>query len=212
MRSPRAPLAAALLASLLAMAGPADAIYIVTPLTLSPTDVEADVGDALQFDVAPHPDAEGASYAGRTLTVRYGYDPHEAAANEEPPSDPDGTVSSDDAPPEDASILRDAQTITLDDASKASFTWTVPAEVDDKNVWITLVDEQNESVANANVNVGDAPPRMYALMEGSQGDGAPVQTDAEAVQDDATNDVPAPGVLALAVGAGLVALALRRRA
>ena len=176
-----------LLALTLVLAPTGRAVFIETPLRLTPSSVEADVGDALQFDVAPANDSAAAQYAGRTLTLHYAYD----------------------AETEGQQAGGDAGTVTLDDQGAGRFTWTVPADVDDKNVFLSLMDG-DEGVGSAHVRVGDAPPTMFAAGGMENGGGEVVEeTPTPETQKDS------PGFTALAILGGacvaVLVLTLRRR-
>lgn len=221
----RLPLLLGLAAALL-LAGPAQAIYVVTALRLDPSSAEGEVGDAITFNATPSEDWDGPSFAGATVTLFWNYDPEEG--QHPPPEDPDAPVSSDDqnaTDPEPTHVEREADAVTLDEASRATFTWTIPPEVDDRNVFLTLRDGEGEVLANAHVRVGDAAPMAFLMAEGgSDADkaasgepalgepaGAPAEGDARA--GDATRDAPGPGVLALLaalVGGAMVATRRRR--
>lgn len=216
MRPPIGALALLTLATAILVAGPAQAIYIVTPLRLDPSSAEGEVGDAIAFRVTPSEDWNGTSYHGRTVLFHWSYDPQEG--QREPSSDPDGTVGSDDGnatDPEPTHVERSGPSVVLDGGSRATFTWAIPDEVADRNVFITLRDDAGEILANAHVRVGDAAPMAFIMAEGAPAGAEPIDPP---VQDDvtdtrATNEAPGAGALlvgaALAVGA---LLALRRRA
>ena len=215
-----------LVASLMVAGGPATAIYVITPLTMTASANEAQVGDELTFDLAPNPDHEGPSYAGASVRVQYGWDRMEG--QHEPSENPNETVSSDDET-ENTHEVRDLTTVTLDGESRGSFTWTIPEEVDDRNVFVTILSEKDETLASAHVRVGDAEPMMFALRSGSGAEpameGAPegtppatteggaedATTTTDEARDEGGNDVPGVGLLAAAAAVGLAALALRRR-
>lgn len=191
----------------LTVAGPASAIYVMTPLQLHPSDREADVGDTLTFTIEPQNETERAAWAGETLSVRYAFD---AAEGEERSDDPDAPV--------DSSSMQDREllaALTLDDAARATFEWVVPEEVDARNVDVKLVSADGEAVGFTHVAIGDAPPQMR-MMAGSgpapepyteAGDGGGASSDSS---DGARNDTPAVGAVAV-LGVGAVALALRRK-
>lgn len=222
------PLLALAAIGFLAMAPTASAIYIVTPLVLDASTTEADVGDTLRFDLSPNAEHEGPSYAGQTVRVQYGYD---TAENEEPSSDPNETASSDDETSETPYVYRDITTLTLDDASTGSFEWVVPAEVDDHNVFVTVLSDTNETLATSHIGVGDADPMMFLMRESgpasppAEGEEQPLQSDdgsgepatdtqeddGAPAADDAQNAVPTLSVTAVALAIGVGALFLARR-
>lgn len=225
----------------LAAAPTAAALYMITPLQLTPSATAANVGETLTFEITPNEDdAEGATYENARVTVQYGYDPRET---EEPPQEnsgggsdggagnatttttepenPDETVSSDDetagdSRENDAYVYATIATLTLSAASTGTFAWTVPVEVDDRNVFVTVLSESGKTLASAHVAVGDAPPIMMA-MEGAPDehvveDDVPAADDAARnSDDDARRSVPAAAPLLVLIAAGLVAVALRQR-
>lgn len=218
---------AALLAGcLLVAATPAQAIYLITPLNIDPSSAEADVGDGITFTLTPNDEYEGASYAGQTVTIRYSFDPEEGQRDSATyPEDPDGTVSSDDEPRapdeewEDTTITRDVGPVSLDAESRATFSWTVPEEVDDRNVFVTVVAEDDTTLARAHVRVGDAEPMHFLASESSprdlKDDGALSNDDAQADDfpqetGEGRSSIPAPGLVAALVATAAIALALRR--
>lgn len=213
------PLAA--LTCLLLTAAPASAIFIVTPLTLTPSQNEAEVGDEIVFDLGPNEEYDGETdHAGKPVRVQWGYDtsePSENGTTDEPTSEEDNPY-----------VYRDLANLTLDAQSRASFRWTVPEEVDDENVFVTVLSADGETLASAHIAVGDAEPIMMVMSgpaggepveEGGEeplmnGDG-PADTSGgdagEGAADDAARNTPAAGFVAAAAGLGLAAFALRRR-
>lgn len=190
----------ALLGSVL-LASSAQALYVMTPLRISPTDSEGHVGDGLRFDVAPDPESN-VSYAGQTLTIRYEWDPMEGAER-----------SSDEPVSDDSARHGTSGTVTLDAKGTGSFTWTIPAEVDDRNVGLSLVDDAGEKVAFAYVRVGDAEPQARIMAGGG---GAPLEggeplPEPTSQGDASTKGTPGAAPLAVAAVVGLAALALARR-
>ena len=224
------PLLALAAIGFLATAPTAAAIYVVTPLNLDASATQADVGDTLTFRLSSNPEHEGSSYAGQTVRVQYGYD---TAENAEPSGDPNETTSSSDETTEETPyVYHDITTLTLDDAANGSFEWIVPAEVDDHNVFVTVLSDTNETLASAHIGIGDADPMMFLMRESGpasppvEGEDQPLQsedggsgepaTDAQhddgaAAGDDVQNPVPALGVTAAAVAMGVGALLLARR-
>lgn len=217
---------ALLLAFFVAVSAPAQALYISTPLHVTPSSAEADVGDDIDFTITPNDDHEGPSYAGQIVTIRYAYDPEEG--QHEPSENPDEPVSSDDEAPgdgdlQDRSVTRDAVQITLDADSRAAFTWTVPEEVADRNVFLYVVSENGETLASAHVRVGDAEQMAFIMQEGAPepdegtatnepGDAQPPATDtADDGGPTVQNDTPAPGLMLVAGSLALIAAAMRRR-
>lgn len=206
----RIAIAVAALAAVVALAPSASAVYIVTPLQLTLGTDHANVGDEVEIVIGPSPDWDGASYAGRTLVVRYYYDPDEGAENRTE----GGSTPSDQ---------REIGRVTLDESSKGSIQWIVPAELDDHNAFLSVANETDseDGLAFTHLPVGDAVPLMFALMSGEKGqagepepagpvEGAP--TDTQADEADAKSNVPAPGVVAIVAGlAAAAALVARRR-
>lgn len=241
------PLLALASVSLLAASPGAAALYMVTPLHVTLSPGEADVGDALAIDLSPAGDEyDGPTYEGATVTIRYGYDPNEGEeqpGSPPPSSDPDGTVSSNgtvepenpEAPPSDEEyvdpyVYGTIATVTLTAKSTASTTWTIPAEVDDRNVAIQVLDADGKLLGIAHVAVGDAIPMMYLAMENGPANGEPLPADGapdgpaagspetpqgpanEARDTNDSKNVPAPGaLLALGALAGVAVAVARRR-
>ncbi len=210
--------ATALLVGLLATATTADALYIRTPLQVHTDNSEADVGDTLPFNVTATDEEGATAWSGKTVTVRWSYDPNEGSEN--PPAE-------DEPYPEPVSGTL-LESLALDEKATATFTWTVPAEVDNKNVAIRLEDETGELLAIQHIAIGDAVPMMMIAMTGPGGE-LPEQTNSETdtpanpdgVQNDDTptektdtakpRSVPSIGVLALVGAIGLLALVANRR-
>lgn len=192
--------------ALLAAAPTTGALYIVTPLSLSGGDGHADVGDEVELDIAPnsqHENGTADKWAGRTLVLKYGWDPAE------------GSDRSEEAEVDHTRETRVIGEITLDAEGKGTFTWTVPAEADDKNIVLTVGPAEGEPHAYLDMAIGDAEP-MHRLAAST---GGPVETPMEddtggdppqESQDDAR---PTPGVAAVVLAAALVGAALvaRRR-
>lgn len=192
--------------ALLAAAPTTGALYIVTPLSLSGGDGHADVGDEVDLVVAPNSEHENGTadkWAGRTIVLKYGWDPAE------------GTDRSEGDETEHTWETRVIGEITLDAEGKGAFTWTVPADVDDRNIVLTVGPAEGDPYAYLDMAIGDAEP-MYRLAAST---GEPVETPMEEdtggeppqeSQDDAR---PTPGVGVLVLAAGLVGAALvaRRR-
>lgn len=203
------------LASLVAAAAPAEALYIMTPLHATADKPHANVGDDIVVTIVPEPENETAArdWAGQTVRVHYGYDTMEGAEGlEEPPA----------GETHQRILITDA--LTLDEGARGEFRWTVPAEVDDRNVALQVTAADGTLLAMANIAVGDAPPMLMAATgapdagaeEGTprEGAGEPIRSDVveDEAQDDARSDVPALGALAgLAVLAVVALVAARRR-
>lgn len=232
------PLLALALTAALAATPPASAIYMITPLHLTPSATEAQVGDEVTFEITPSEEHEGATYENARVTIRFGYDPNETADEPQPEgsgsggstdsgeattTDPDAPVSSDDetagGEAEDPYTYATIATLTLGASSTGTAAWTVPAEVDDHNVFVTVLSESGDTLASAHIAVGDAPPIMWAAMEGAPDDTKVVEDTPPADRDDAGGEsaddtgrvVPAAApVAALAAVAALALLARRR--
>lgn len=175
----------ATIASLLLVASPASAMMIQTPLVVE-SDVEhAQVGDDVLFSIHPQNRSEADRYGGRTLRAEYRYD-----ATEDGREAGHGAVGN-------ATLAADAT---------GSFRWTVPAEANATNVWITLFDGE-DVVGTAHLPVGDAPPIMFALG-GGPADSGPV--DEPAAQSSGARTVPFAGIGLLVAAAVGVALLVRR--
>lgn len=196
-----APLLALLVAGFLLVAGPATAIYIVTPLILEGDTEKADVGDVVHYTVRAQNDTEAAAWGGKTVQVI-------AVWTENQTENPDGSVSDGDE------TRIDVATLALDGDAAASFDWTVPEAADDKNVNLRIVsDEAEEPLAFADLAVGDAEPIMKIAASGPSGE-EPVETPLEQEDDAAppTNDTPGlPLVLGALAVAGAAVLARRKR-
>lgn len=191
-----------LLVAALALSGPASAMYIVTPLHLTASDNAVEVGDKVDFTLAPgENETEAKAYYGRTVRVVVSYDPYESAG--EP-----------DSPRGDGEWARETivESLVIDDEGRATFSYTIPEKLDDKNLGILVEDAEGKIVAQADVSVGDAPPMMRALASES----GPAEVGEEpspepAVDEPSQQNVPGAGILALAAAVGVLALALRRR-
>lgn len=230
-------LLASLVVGALVAAPAASALYVVTPLKIRISDNAPEVGDAVTLTLLRDPEyKENTSLAGRTVTVRYSYDPNEGEENSTPPAEGEAT-----------SVTRDIGTVTLDAKEGGTLAWTIPAELDRHNAFLTAVDENGEDVGvgYSPVAVGDAPPMMMIMAGGGGGSepeplspgspepapgaqpepqpatGAPDgAADTDTTQEPGTresaggekeNATPGVGLAALVAVAGIAALALRRR-
>lgn len=196
---------------LLAIAAPAQAIYLATPMHLSSDAGQYKVGDEASFTVTPENETVAQEWAGRTLQVRYGYDKNEGQG---PSEDGEDTYVS--------SVL--LAELKLDEKASATFKWTIPAEVDDRNVDVTLFFGE-EAVAFNPIAIGDAEPRMYAMSgpgKGAAEQGTPPEMESppadtgsgeEAAGEPAAKTVPGIGMIALVgtLGAAALGVALARR-
>lgn len=193
-------------AGILALATPAQALYIETPLLIHGPE-KADAGDDVELTIGPHPDNATArdDWAGKTVHLRYSYDKNERASG-----DPDAPV--DDSGITTGDIHRG---LVLDDKAGATLTWTVPAEFDGHNVDLYLEDDAGERVAFAYIAIGDAPPQMR-IMAGSGPAGEEPELDHDATtgnEDDerATHEANGLGLVGILGLLGLVGLGRIRR-
>ncbi|HVL48818.1 MAG TPA: hypothetical protein VM889_09700 [Candidatus Thermoplasmatota archaeon] len=184
-------LALAAIATALFAAPAAQAIYMVTPLTIQADEGTANVGDAVPITVTAYNDSTQADWAGKTIAVRL------------------FVVETE----EEHLVL---ESLALDEKAAAAFTWDVPAYADDKNVVLLLKSDTNETLARRDFAIGDAEP-IYRLMAESGPGNEKVSRDDSALDTGAPpaspSRTPGPAALAL-VGAGLAAalgLALARR-
>lgn len=214
-------LLASLLVGALVAAPAASAMYIVTPLKIRASDDAPEAGDTITLTLLPdpeHDDPNATSLAGKTVLVKANYDPKEGEEGSEPGS----------AQP----VFLDLGSVTLDAEQSGTLTWTIPAELDRHNVFLTAVDEEGNDVGigYGPLPVGEAPP-MMTIMQGSPSEGSPEGTplaneEAQGNLDDTDGGAPEPatnassdqenatpgvGLLALVAVAGLAAVALRRR-
>lgn len=198
MRILRIALAAAAFA---VAAGPAEALYLQTPLTLEGDRTEADVGDDVGFEVGPNDLDENATrdWGGKTIYAKYSYDPYEGS----------GT-----APDEGYEwTIRDIGEVVLDADARGSFTWTVTDDADDKNVVVLLQSASGDHLGQWDLRVGDAE-EMYRLAAGTgagpieEGEPAPEEGAEASGGDDRA--VPAFGLAFLVATVGAIAVAIRR--
>lgn len=197
------PLLAFAAIALVAVAGPASALYLATPLLLETESPQVNVGDTVDFTIRPSPENETAvdDWAGKTVRVTLSWDEAEGRPAEEPTSSE-----------EDTTRTRTIENVTLAADATGAFSWTVPAEVDDKNVFIQLVGGDEETLAVIDLAVGDAEPINKIAASGP---GEPVETPMEtgeeqSAEDADDRDVPAAPLVALLVAVGAIALARRR--
>lgn len=204
MRPPQAiaaPLLALLVAGFLLVAGPATALYIVTPLVLEGDTEKADVGDVVHYTIRAQNDTEAAAWGDKPVRIV-------AAWMENQTENPDGSVSDGDE------VILDVTTLSLDTDAGASFDWTVPAAADDKNVNLRILsDDAEEPLAFADLAVGDAEPIMKIAASGPNGE-EPVETPLEQENEATppTNETPGlPLVLGALAIAGVAVLARRKQ-
>lgn len=195
----------ALLASLVLVAAPATAMYVVTPLRANASTNAAEVGDTIEVRVEAENETTAGEWAGELVLAFYAYDTSENA------DDPEEASSSGSYVKE---VINDS--LALDEEAHASFSWTVPQEADDHNVAIRIESADGELLALVDIAVGDAPAVMRALAgsEGGVEEVVPENETGEATEGDdpdASTQVPGAGV-ALGLGAlSVSALAWRRR-
>lgn len=175
----------AMLTALVVLASPASAIFIETPLRLAADQNEVESGDTIRFHVEPATNESREQFADKPVIVRWS------------PYDENGTA-------QDPRLLRDD--LILDADARLAFEWLVPAEADDRNVFITI-ERSEEVLAQTMIVVGDAEPLLMA-MSGEAPDPRPMERN-NAVGDE-TAKAPGAGIL-LALGAvAVVVLAARR--
>lgn len=172
----------------LALLPGAQAIYIQTPLQLSSDAPQTNVGVTVNFTIGPDTD-DAQAWAGKSVRVEYAF-PGEG---------------------EDY-IVRPITDLTLDADVKGAFSWTIPSEVDNKNVDVRVMSGE-DLLAVTNVGVGESAPIMYATGGGPADSGQPL-TNEEG--QETTNDEPARNAPGIALVGGLlavafVALAMRRK-
>lgn len=178
-----------LLACLLALPSAA-AVIVETPLVLDADRDAAEVGDTVVVAAEPRNESAAREYASRTLRVQYTYDAAEEGG---------------------ASRTGEAGTLTLDADGRGSFTWVVPQEVDDMNVFLVVLTGEEETAGSVHVPVGDAPPIMFATGGEPPAPETPAEEPTTSVEGDARG-VPFAGPALVALGvAGAALLAARRR-
>lgn len=208
-----APLVCLLGIALLALPA-AGALYVYTPLQLHTENHEVDVGDKVDFRVQPDPENETArtTWAGKSVKVVYSWDPNE------------GNRAPEDETPRSRAVA--VESLALGPDAKATFTWTVPEEVRDRNVDVTVESMEGEMLAVIPMVVGNAEPLMRVasgpagggqpqpvetpMEQGNPDSGAPPTQESGGADD--TRNVPgaAPVLFALAVGAAALLVARRR--
>lgn len=193
--------------ALLAAAAPSQAIYIETALKLEPSQHEADVGDDVDFTIRTNPDVEDAKdyWADKTVKLRFSYDKNEGQQQ----NDPDAPTSN------DGFTTRTIAELVLDADARGSFTWTVPAEVDARNVEVFLEGPDGDRLGFDYLLIGDAEPMMR--ITSAPGDMEPEPGQEFGHEDDAEDadaeEASALGLIALtlALGAVIAGVAVRRR-
>ena len=193
--------AAALLAlGLLAGAAPVDAAFIITPLQVTSEPSEPANRQQVRLTIDATNQTSQDAWKDRTIKVAWEVvDAENGAAS--------GTI-------------RDE--LRLDGKAHATLDWTVPAEADDRNIFVVLW-SGDERLGQAHLRVGDAEPMAFTL--GGPGGDEPVNVD-DGAKDPGTdgstdrtggeaqrgdNRTPGfAGILALA-GLGAVALLVARR-
>lgn len=170
-------------ATLLLAAGPASAALLITPLRIeTPGGNAVEVGDDKDFTVAPWEEGAAGNWSGKAVRV----------------------IWRDLADEAQTGTIRDA--LTLDEKAAGRFHWTIPAAVDGKNIFVVLLGDKDELLAELHLAVGDAEPVLF--NRGGPADTGPID---QAPQSEGGRTVPGPGaltaVLALAgIAAVLVAV------
>jgi hypothetical protein len=163
----------------------ASAVLVETPLTLDADKDAAEVGQSVVVTIEPKNDSVARDYASRTLRVQYTYDAAQEGGE---------------------SRTGEAGSVTLDADARGSFTWVVPQEVDDTNVFLVLMHGE-ETAGSVHIAVGDAPPIMFA----TGGEQTSAEDETTSAEDD-TRGVPfVGGALVAVVAAGAALLLARRR-
>lgn len=177
------------LACLLAAAPQAAAMVVETPLVLEADNLQPRVGDVVTIDVTPKNDSVRATYATGTYTAAYNYDTEE----------------------EGATRIVPIGNVTLDGDAKGTFTWTVPADVKDKNVFVTLTDG-DETLGTLHLAVENAPPIMFATGGAGEPEPTPLPEDDGERENVESNgrDVPLGLALTALAVAGVAAVARGR--
>lgn len=169
MRATHRLLLASLLLGALLAAPVASAVYITTPLKIQVSDDAPEAGDTVTLTLLRDPEyKENVSLAGKTIVVKYNFDPQEGQENSTPPEE--GTARTQSG---------EIGTVTLDDKEGATLTWTIPQELDDHNAFLTALDENGEDVGigYGPIAVGDAPPMMMIMRNPASGGAEPVAPD-----------------------------------
>ncbi|HUR69213.1 MAG TPA: hypothetical protein VM370_08200 [Candidatus Thermoplasmatota archaeon] len=160
------------------------ASMVETPLAVEPDPQAAEVGDVVTFHVTLLNASWKDRLAGHTYRVDFTHDGETEGA--------------------DVTIGRIGN-VSLDEKAEGTFEWTIPAEVDDQNVFVTIMDG-DEGIGSAHIAVGDAPPIMFAAGGGPStvDDVPPAEggTDASGEEREPTPAKDVPGL-----GAGLLGLA-----
>lgn len=181
-----------IVACLLLVSSNASALLVETPLLLAADRENPSVGDLVTFTVEPRNESVAREHSARSYVVEYRYDP----VDEEGPSHV-GIIGN----------------VTLDAAARGSFSWTIPADVKDKNVFVAIVDG-GADVGLMHVAIENAPAVMFAQNGAPEGggpepdaaDGAP-----EGTGESGESRVPFAGAALIAVAVLAAALLARRR-
>lgn len=197
------PIACLLVIALLGILPTADALYIRTPLTLNADETQADVGDSVTFRIGTDPENASAAsdWGGKNVVIAYTWDPNEGDPSPEAESTTSRTVVD--------------PALALANDATATFTWTVPEEVRDRNVEITVQSNGGDLLAVYPMVIGNAEPRMRIAASGPSGE-QPVETPLESGAPPTgpateTNNVPGFAPLALGIAVVGAALLLARR-
>lgn len=164
------------------------AMLVETPLVLDAAPDQPKVGDTITITITPKNDSVAQQYGGKTYPIAYTYDGAEG--------DPSGQG--------------DAGNVTLAADGTGSFTWTIPPEVKDTNVFLTIMDGE-DGLGSVHVAVENAPPIMFAMGGGPADTGTPVDEGASDAESEKTEERAVPGAgLFLALAAVAVGIAIRR--
>jgi hypothetical protein len=184
----RAFVTPAFLTVVLALATPASAIFVETPLRLSADDSEPANHQTVTFHAEAANDTARAEFAGKDVIVRW-------------------AVYDENASAQDDRLLRDD--LVLDDQAALNFTWTLPAEADDRNVRVTI-ERDGELLGQVHLRVGDAEPMMMVMSD--MAPESPAMSDRlEDTHESEPANVPGIGLVATLAGLIVVGVVARRR-
>jgi len=183
----RAYLTPALVTVLVALAVPTSAMLVETPLRLAADDKEPDNRQNIKFQVGATNDTTRDQLAGKDVIVRWAVYDENGSAQEQ-------------------TILRDD--LVLDGEARLDFTWTLPAEADDRNLFVTI-ERGEELLAQVHLAVGDAEPMLMLMSEMGPEDAEPSDGIEEEEHSEPAN-VPGLGIIAAVLGLALVGIGARR--
>lgn len=166
----------------------ASAVLVEMPLNVTPDRDHAEVGDEVEFTATLANSSWREDLAGRTFRVEATYDGGEDGATPAPIA---------------------VGNVTLDADASGTFRWTIPASVDDKNVFVTIL-RGEDGLGSAHVPVGDAPPIMFATG-GGPADSGPSETTDNDPSPETGRGIPGPAAALVLVVLGALAWAARRR-